>query len=446
MADDPTQKTNILIVDDSLTNLSAFSEYLAAPGNEVSVAANGTDALTQIGEHKPDIILLDVMMPGIDGFETCRRLKSNPATKHIPVIFMTSLADTVDKVKGLGLGAVDYVTKPFQEEEILARIKTHVTVSRLQEELHARNMSLQQEIQQRKQAEAELQQRNQALRYSETRFRDLVMSLSDWVWEFDEHFHFTYSSDKVMDLLGLRAEEVPGKSLFEVMPDETARELESQLTGLLANKLPIKALEHHILHADGHTVCLETNGLPILDDNGRVTGYRGASKDITERKELEELSREYSSILEMEVTERIHELEEKNASLQQKIQERKQIEEDLHENEKRWRKLMDEVRIGLMLVRKDGSIVEINPACAAITGYSVEEMLQLRALSKLTPTQYGKIDEEQFHLLQTTGRFGPYEKEYIHKDGHLVPVRLSGLMIEKKDEQLIWVNVEQMKH
>jgi signal transduction histidine kinase len=120
------QKNTILVVDDNPTNLGVIVDYLKAYGFNLMVARSGTIALKRIEYVHPDIILLDVMMPGIDGFETCSRLKTNEATKDIPVIFMTALASIEDKVKGFELGAVDYVTKPLQQEEVLARVTTHL--------------------------------------------------------------------------------------------------------------------------------------------------------------------------------------------------------------------------------------------------------------------------------------------------------------------------------
>ena len=107
----PNQGT-ILLVDDMPTNLDILVACLSEEGFDVSVAKDGESALEGIDHERPDIILLDVMMPGMDGFETCRRLKAKPETKDIPVIFMTSLSDTVDKVKGFEVGGVDYVVKP----------------------------------------------------------------------------------------------------------------------------------------------------------------------------------------------------------------------------------------------------------------------------------------------------------------------------------------------
>lgn len=125
----------ILIVDDTPNNLEVLSESLADAGYEVAIATNGEAALNLLNHTSVDLILLDVMMPGLNGFETCNRLKANQQTQGIPVIFMTALSDSDDKLKGLNLGAVDYITKPFHREEVLARIRLHLQLRKLNQNL-----------------------------------------------------------------------------------------------------------------------------------------------------------------------------------------------------------------------------------------------------------------------------------------------------------------------
>ncbi|MCP4702514.1 MAG: response regulator [Gammaproteobacteria bacterium] len=139
---DFSQTSSLLIVDDVLTNVSVLFDILGEAGFEVLVAQDGTEAIERVEYARPDLILLDVMMPGMDGFETCRVLKSRVNTRDIPVIFMTALADTVDKVKGFELGAADYITKPFQHEEVMARIKTHLTIQNQKKQLRKANEEL----------------------------------------------------------------------------------------------------------------------------------------------------------------------------------------------------------------------------------------------------------------------------------------------------------------
>ncbi len=136
------ERPKILMVDDVPSNLKILSVFLRSNHFDVLVAGNGKIALEIAELKRPYLILLDVMMPGIDGFETCKRLKANPKTQDIPVIFMTALSDTMDKVKGFELGAVDYITKPFQREEVLSRIKTHLSLHHLQQQVQAKNVEL----------------------------------------------------------------------------------------------------------------------------------------------------------------------------------------------------------------------------------------------------------------------------------------------------------------
>lgn len=150
------EKSIILLVDDNPTNLGILLDFLGNSGFRLLVAQDGESAIDQMNYILPDLILLDVMMPGMGGFETCHRLKENERTKDIPVIFMTALAETVDKVKGFSVGAADYVTKPIQAEEVLARINTHLAFQRLRKQLQEQNQQLQQEIRDRQKAEETL--------------------------------------------------------------------------------------------------------------------------------------------------------------------------------------------------------------------------------------------------------------------------------------------------
>jgi two-component system, NtrC family, sensor kinase len=160
----------ILIIDDNPTNIEVLYDALDRADYKVLVEMDGWRGIDTVKNHPPDLILLDVMMPGIDGFETCHRLKSESATCDIPIIFMTALADTPDKVKGLALGAVDYITKPFQQEEVLARIGVHLKLRRANLELARQKDILEERVQERT---AEL---SQALENFQTAQLQLVQS------------------------------------------------------------------------------------------------------------------------------------------------------------------------------------------------------------------------------------------------------------------------------
>ena len=137
---------SILLVDDNATNLQVLYQTLEGEGCKLLVAKDGEAALGIARRAKPDLILLDIMMPGIDGFEVCRQLKADHATSDIPIIFLSALDQTEDKVKGLQLGAVDYVSKPFQPDEIKARVNTHLTIHRLNREVENQKNQLEHEL------------------------------------------------------------------------------------------------------------------------------------------------------------------------------------------------------------------------------------------------------------------------------------------------------------
>jgi DNA-binding response OmpR family regulator/DNA-binding CsgD family transcriptional regulator len=133
----PVHRDTVLVVDDSPDTLSFLTEAIERSGATVLVAVSGQAALTLVDEITPDVILLDAVMPSMDGFETCRRLKAKPAVASVPIIFMTGLAETEHIVKGLEAGGVDYVTKPIAPDEILARIRVHIAGARAAQSLRA---------------------------------------------------------------------------------------------------------------------------------------------------------------------------------------------------------------------------------------------------------------------------------------------------------------------
>lgn len=149
MNDDMHKNATILIVDDNESNVKVLCYAIAASGWKTLVAFNGESAIIQAEEFQPDLILLDVMMPDMDGFETCNQLKSSSKTCEIPVIFMTALVDIFDKIKGLSIGGVDYVTKPFHIEEVLARIHIHLQLRSLNKQLEQQKQDLEVRVNER---------------------------------------------------------------------------------------------------------------------------------------------------------------------------------------------------------------------------------------------------------------------------------------------------------
>jgi len=138
--------SRILVVDDTPNNVTLLEDMLTARGYQVATARDGAEALAKMAPDAPDLVLLDVMMPGLDGFQVCERLRADAATRDIPVIFLTALDGTFDKVRAFTVGAVDYITKPFRSEELLARVDTHLALRQARRSLEEQNARLRAEI------------------------------------------------------------------------------------------------------------------------------------------------------------------------------------------------------------------------------------------------------------------------------------------------------------
>ena len=162
MNTDQEKPASVLLVDDNPTNLKVLAAALQGQGWKILMATDGESAIEQAEYVHPDLVLLDIMMPGIDGFETCRRFKSNALLVDVPIIFMSALSEADKKVKGLELGAVDYVTKPFQQDEVVARVKLHLQLSslrhNLEHQVQDRTLALTRSIQQLQQTQLQLVQ------------------------------------------------------------------------------------------------------------------------------------------------------------------------------------------------------------------------------------------------------------------------------------------------
>jgi two-component system, sensor histidine kinase and response regulator len=163
MSDLHVPQADILIVDDIPENLRLLSAILTERGYDVRCVTNGNTALMGIGSQPPDLILLDIQMPGLDGYEVCTRLKSNRDTRSIPIVFISGLTEVFDKIKAFSVGGADYITKPFQVEEVLARVETQLAIYRLQSQLQT-SLDRERQLNQQIEAMATLEERNRIAR------------------------------------------------------------------------------------------------------------------------------------------------------------------------------------------------------------------------------------------------------------------------------------------
>ncbi|MEO6216874.1 MAG: EAL domain-containing protein [Sphingomonas sp.] len=268
----------ILAVDDNPVNLALMVAHLEKHGFEVTVAGGGEEALKRAAFGQPDLILLDVMMPGIDGFETCRRLKADPATRDIPVIFMTALSDVDDKVAGFEAGGIDYVSKPFQIEELLARVRTHLALRAAQQRVTAQNAELREEIRARREAET-------ALRFSELRYRRLFETANDGILLLDsETGQVTDANPAITVMLGHDHAALIGRTLWELAPFRNVAASKSMVAeiGLLEH---VKYDDWVIKRRDGLSINVEMIG-NLYQAGGRSI-IQCNIRDITDRREAE---------------------------------------------------------------------------------------------------------------------------------------------------------------
>ena len=170
MEDETLSRGTILVVDDTPASVGMLQSALEQENYDVLIATSGEKALERVELILPDLILLDIMMPGIDGYETCLQLKSNPFTHDIPVIFLSALSETFDKVRAFSIGGVDYLTKPVEPEELLIRVKTHIRVNHLEKELINTNRDLEKRVEVRTK---ELIKANETLQERENLFKSI---------------------------------------------------------------------------------------------------------------------------------------------------------------------------------------------------------------------------------------------------------------------------------
>ncbi len=283
------RKHTILIVDDNSANQGVLIDCLSDVGFQVLVAGNGKTGLELAERTIPDLILLDIVLPGMDGFEVCRRLKANERTRKIMVIFMTARSATQEKIHGFSLGAVDYITKPYQQDEVLARVTAHLrlqditdcleqSVRQRAEALTTANRKLRKEITERKQIE-------EALRESEARYRAAIENSNDGIGIL-EAGHHVFVNQKLLEILAYdKPEELIGKHVSLIFhPDD--KERVTRYNRLRENGRPAPSrYEAKGITRDGRTVYFDISATKITyRDRIAVLAF---FNDITQRKQLE---------------------------------------------------------------------------------------------------------------------------------------------------------------
>ncbi|MBN1220102.1 MAG: PAS domain S-box protein [Anaerolineae bacterium] len=379
---EPKEQT-ILIIEDNLLNLKSISYYLENLGFKVLMARSGESGLERARLGRPDLILLDILMPGIDGFETCQLLKESPDLQDIPVIFMTGLTEEEYKIKGFQAGAVDYITKPIQVEEASARIRTHLRLRELTERLEQKvqqrtqalamaNQQLQQEIAERKQVE-------EALRREKALLDALMDNISDSIYFKDRECRLTRINHNMFQDLNVdEMSQAIGKTDIELFGEEFGRKTLAEDRRLIETGRPITALIESRRLENGQINWTLTTKAPLRDATGQIIGLVGVTREINELI---------------------------------------QIQQHLRESEELYRLITENTSNLICLHHPDTRYSYVSPSIESMLGYKPEELLGLSPYDFFHPEDVEWILKPSHQKVKADKQEDAVEFRYRAKDG-----------------------------
>ncbi len=286
---------HIFVVDDNPKNIQIIGALLRKSGFEISVALSGTQALEIITKNKPDLILLDIMMPVMDGYEVCSRIQKNSEIKDIPVIFLSALTDTIDKVQGFKVGAVDYVTKPIDSLELLARINLHLTLRNLQKKLEDANYSLEDKVKIRtrelltkqKNLEIEIEEHKKTqieLNATKNSLTNIINSMPSILIGVDENCVLTHWNLIAEKETGISSDSAMGRDVFDVFKQIAA--IKTELLHSINTRI-VQKVEKISQQKGRETIISDVTIYPLVS-NG-ISGAVIRIDDVTDRVRMEEM-------------------------------------------------------------------------------------------------------------------------------------------------------------
>jgi two-component system cell cycle sensor histidine kinase/response regulator CckA len=266
---DAAASITIMIIDDDPENRRVLRTMLSRQGYTVRSFPGGVPALQSAREDPPALILLDIRMPGMDGFEICTNLKADDSLRRIPVLFLSAVDEIDGKIRAFEVGGADFVTKPFQHEEVLTRIRTQLTIRQYQHELEEKTAQLDEQ---------------------KRLYRRLIENIGDEyvIFSHTPEGVFTYMSPGSKALFKKGPEELVGKNWRDLNPTaECVAEMESLDENTVTTGIAPPTSLFHYYHPDGTMHTLEAENVPAFDESGRVIMIDGIAKDITKRLQLE---------------------------------------------------------------------------------------------------------------------------------------------------------------
>ena len=436
-------KGNILVVDDTPANLNLLTSMLSEQGYKVRLAPNGKLALRSVQSTPPEVILLDILMPEMDGYQVCQQLKADPETCNIPVIFLSALHEVTDKVKAFEVGGVDYITKPFQLEEVLSRVENQLKICRLQQQLIEQNTRLQQEICDREQAEAALRQNATKLRHHNRVLTELAshqaLHQGDLSVALEEITRVTADNLEVervsVWLFNPARTLIQCLDLFEPSPNQHSAGIELAVTDYPAYFQALRT-EQLIVADDAHTApqtyefsesYLTPLGISSMLDapirlGGETVGVLCIEHIGTARSWTAEDQNFARSVADL-------------VSLALEAQERQRTQEELSNRHRLNRSILTSAPVGICLTDEDGCFVEVNPAYCQLYGFTPEELINqpfTLHFPHLRLSEKSRLIEEYREFI----RVGSYEQgefTVLRQDGLELVVYIKRSCFERQD-------------
>ncbi len=268
----PGHARDILIVDDTPSDLKMLMNILKEDGYMVRPANDGELAMRSVNVRLPELILLDIRMPGLNGYHVCQRLKSSEITRNIPVIFISSLGESLDKVRAFNVGGVDYITKPFEASEVLARVQTHLSICLMQKQLEEHIRQLKDE-------------RDMAQKYLD--IAGVVMLV------IDANQKVSLINRKGCTILGYKEEEIIGNNWFDnYLPVKHKEPFKAVFQKLMAGEVEtVQNYENPVLNKKGEERIIAWHNSLLTDEQGNIIGILSSGEDVTEQKKSEEVLR-----------------------------------------------------------------------------------------------------------------------------------------------------------
>ncbi len=382
-----SRESSILVVDDTIANLRLLTNILSKHGYRVRPVSDGQLAISSCQKDVPDLILLDIMMPGLSGYDVCAHLKADQLTRDIPIIFISALNEVFDKIKAFEAGGVDYISKPLQSEEVLARVRTHLRIRELQTHLEEKNSRLEQEITERQQTEDLLRKLKKAIETTE-----VGMTITDpqgnivFVNPADARMH----GYDVQELLGQRS------NIFSPIGSrQEALDINHHLQAMTNWKR-----ERVNQRKDGTEFPVKLISNLLRTSDGEVDGIVTVCEDITEHKHAEHL---------------------------------------LQESEKRYRSIFENATVGIFQAGLDKRFLTVNSALANILGYFSPQHLR-DSITNIAEQVY--VEPQHWYditsLLEVIQETPNIETRCRCKDGREIIVNLNVWAIRNANDEVVY--------